>query len=156
MTLTPELALAYLRELSTDYRAGVILGPQSAILAGDERLARAAQEFLRLGEAAAPGAPTGSEAGEVEPAAGAGGAGGEAAGAGPIEIHEGAAEGGKVFLAKAGGLVIVVTTGPFALGRVARHDLVTVLAGMGAESAQGTSVQRIPHGSVEALVNVSG
>jgi hypothetical protein len=45
MTFTPEVALAYVKELSADYRAGVILDAQGTVLAGDERLARTAREI---------------------------------------------------------------------------------------------------------------
>jgi hypothetical protein len=45
-TLTPQLALDYLRELSADIRAGVVLDPQGALLAGPEHLAEAARELL--------------------------------------------------------------------------------------------------------------
>jgi hypothetical protein len=45
-TLTPALALDYLRELSADIRAGVVLGPDGALLAGPEPLAAAARDLL--------------------------------------------------------------------------------------------------------------
>jgi len=115
MTLSPELALAYLKELSADYRSGVVLDAQHHPLAGDERLA------LTL----TPG------------------------------IHEGATTTGKVFAICTSTHAIVITTGPFSLSRVVRHDLRQALAGMGAESAQETPVQRIPHSSVEALLAAS-
>jgi hypothetical protein len=50
--LTPPLALDYLRELSADIRAGVVLGRDGALLAGSEALADPARELL----AAAPDA----------------------------------------------------------------------------------------------------
>jgi hypothetical protein len=37
--LTPELALAYIRELSADYLAGAVLDAHQNLLAGDPRLA---------------------------------------------------------------------------------------------------------------------
>ena len=40
-TLTPQLALDYLRELSADIRAGVVLDPDGALLAGPESHGRA-------------------------------------------------------------------------------------------------------------------
>jgi predicted regulator of Ras-like GTPase activity (Roadblock/LC7/MglB family) len=46
--LTPELALAYLGELSTDIRAAVVLGPDGEPVAGSHDLAAAARELLRL------------------------------------------------------------------------------------------------------------
>jgi hypothetical protein len=45
-TLTPALALDYLRELSADIRAGVVLDPDGALLAGPEALAGAARDLL--------------------------------------------------------------------------------------------------------------
>jgi hypothetical protein len=45
-TLTPALALAYLRELSADIRAGVVLDPEGALLAGSEELAGPARDLL--------------------------------------------------------------------------------------------------------------
>jgi hypothetical protein len=43
--LTPQLALDYLRELSADIRAGVVLAPDGALLAGPERLAEGARDL---------------------------------------------------------------------------------------------------------------
>jgi hypothetical protein len=51
-TLTPQLALDYLRELSADIRSGVVLDPNGALLAGPEHLADAARDLL----GGAPGA----------------------------------------------------------------------------------------------------
>lgn len=51
-SLTPALALDYLRELSADVDAGVVLGPDGALLAGPEALAGPARDLLaRAGEA---------------------------------------------------------------------------------------------------------
>jgi hypothetical protein len=44
--LTPSLALEYLRELSADIRAGVVLGPGGELLAGPESLAEPARDLL--------------------------------------------------------------------------------------------------------------
>ncbi len=44
--LTPQLALDYLRELSADIRAGVVLAPDGALLAGPDALAGPAREML--------------------------------------------------------------------------------------------------------------
>ena len=51
-TLTPPLALDYLRELSADIRSGVVLDPDGTLLAGPEHLGDAARDLL----AGAPGA----------------------------------------------------------------------------------------------------
>jgi hypothetical protein len=45
-TLTPPLALDYLRELSADIRGGVVLAPDGALLAGPEALADPARDLL--------------------------------------------------------------------------------------------------------------
>jgi hypothetical protein len=44
--LTPTLALGYLRELSADVRAGVVLDPGGALLAGPEAMAGPARDLL--------------------------------------------------------------------------------------------------------------
>jgi hypothetical protein len=44
--LTPALALDYLRELSADIRAGVVLDPAGALLAGPEELAGPARDLV--------------------------------------------------------------------------------------------------------------
>jgi len=51
--LTPELALAYLRELSGDVESAVLLDGGGAPLAGDEALAPAARELLAATDAPA-------------------------------------------------------------------------------------------------------
>ena len=45
-TLTPQRALDYLRELSADIRAGVVLDPEGALLAGPDELAEPARDLL--------------------------------------------------------------------------------------------------------------
>jgi hypothetical protein len=47
--LTPQLALDYLRELSADIRAGVVLDPEGALLAGPEAMAEPARDLLKAG-----------------------------------------------------------------------------------------------------------
>ena len=47
--LSPEHALAYVRELSADVRAVAVLDAAGALLAGDPELARAAAPLLRAG-----------------------------------------------------------------------------------------------------------
>jgi hypothetical protein len=44
--LTPALALDYLRELSADIRAGVVLDPSGALLAGPDELAEPARDLV--------------------------------------------------------------------------------------------------------------
>ena len=45
--LTPEVALAYVRELSTDFRAGIVLNGALEPIAGDRELAEAAGALFR-------------------------------------------------------------------------------------------------------------
>jgi len=47
--LTPALALAYLRELSVDVRAAVVLGPDGCATAGDEWIAASVRELVAAG-----------------------------------------------------------------------------------------------------------
>lgn len=44
--LTPALALAYLRELSLDVRAAVVLDPAGAVLAGDRAISGRSRDLL--------------------------------------------------------------------------------------------------------------
>src|SRR4051794_27273187 len=88
MTFSADLALKYVRELSADYRAGVILDARGAVLAGDERLASAAREIV---SAAATGGPAGG--GAATGGAAAGGAAESGAAAGGAAAHSAAAGG---------------------------------------------------------------
>jgi hypothetical protein len=49
---TPDLALDYLAELSTDIRAGVVLGNDGELLAGEEEVAASARDLLAATTAA--------------------------------------------------------------------------------------------------------
>jgi hypothetical protein len=51
--LTPDLALAYLGELSSDIRAAVLLGADGELLAGDEALVEPAKALLDAADAPA-------------------------------------------------------------------------------------------------------
>lgn len=53
-SLTPALALAYLRELSLDVRAAVVLDPAGAPLAGEEGIVARARELLAAHPAQGP------------------------------------------------------------------------------------------------------
>ena len=46
-TLTPPLALDYLRELSADIRSGVVLDAEGNLLAGPQELAEAARDLVQ-------------------------------------------------------------------------------------------------------------
>jgi hypothetical protein len=48
--LTPDLALAYLAELSNDFRAGAVLDAGGRTLAGDPALAAGADGLLEIGD----------------------------------------------------------------------------------------------------------
>jgi hypothetical protein len=49
--LSPDLAIAYVREMSADVRAAVVIGADGAVLAGDAALADAATAFAAPGTA---------------------------------------------------------------------------------------------------------
>jgi hypothetical protein len=51
--LTPHLALAYLRELSTDIRGAVVLDQEGMVVAGDEELGEPARRLIGAIEAKA-------------------------------------------------------------------------------------------------------
>jgi hypothetical protein len=57
--LTPDLALAYLGELSVDVRAAVLLDAGGRVLAGDEDLADAARDLLAATDGSAIEVATG-------------------------------------------------------------------------------------------------
>jgi hypothetical protein len=65
---------------------------------------------------------------------------------------EGATEHGKVFAARSSTHAIVVATGPFALPRVARHDLRTALSALGGETPSSTSPSAAPEAVTRALL----
>src|ERR1700755_2005973 len=116
--LTSEIALAYLRELSADIRAAVLLDAQAQPLARDAALAEPARELLA-------GAPPGAELHA------------------PGDAH--------VFAARDDRHQLVVVTGPFALARVCRHDLRTVLGALGGGARTGVPIAPSP-GAVTALI----
>lgn len=96
-SLTPALALAYLRELSTDIRAAVVLDAQGEPLAGDAALAVPALELLAAAQATA------------DPSSG-------------VRIARGA---GEALLAAGGdgGLAIAVVAGKRAQTALLAHDI---------------------------------
>ena len=100
---TPELALRYLDELSTDIRASLILDSGGALAAAgkiDEQGAERARELLL----------------DLF----------ERAGEGAVQIEVSTAEGG-VFAVREHGWTIAATTGRFALPSLIFYDLRTVL-----------------------------
>ena len=116
--LTPDIALAYLRELSADLRAAVLLDAAGAHLAGPEPLAAPARDLLRYA---------------------------------PAEI-EARTPAGAVFAARDDRHLLVAVTGPFALPRLTRHDLHTVLRALGGAETPETAPIAPPRGAVEALL----
>jgi hypothetical protein len=114
-TLTPELALRYLDELSTDIRAAVLLDSGGALAAASEgaqgeKLRERTLRLMSQADAAAPfeGGVTQVEASTV---------------------------GGSVFAVRGDGWTIAVVTGRFALPSLMFYDLRTVLGDLGARAA---------------------
>jgi hypothetical protein len=107
--LTPELALDYLDELSTDIRAGVLLDSSDRVVAAwhgdDERAERLREPLLELLERA--------EA--ADPRAGA-----------PAQV-EVTTQRGAVFCVRDGDFALAVVTGRFALPSLMFYDLRHVL-----------------------------
>jgi len=111
--LTPELALSYLDELSTDIRAAVLLHKAGAAAAhkGAGSAQRLAALALELFERAA------RAAGEPVP---------------QLEVSTGT---GAVYGVREGGWTLVVVTGRFALSSVMFYDLRNVLSDLGRRAA---------------------
>lgn len=65
---------------------------------------------------------------------------------------EAAGPAGAAFAARDARHAIVVVTGRFALGRLARHDLRTALAALGGEPPRETVAASAPPGAVSALL----
>src|SRR4051812_13908245 len=127
--LTPDFALAYIRELSADYLAGVVLDARGACLAGEAALAPLAEDVWRDGQAAGDGA----------------------AGAPASASAEGATSRRRVFAARGARHTIVVVTTRDALPGPTRRDVRTALYALGGESAQETPSTPIEEALVNAL-----
>jgi hypothetical protein len=121
-TLTPELALRYLDELSTDIRAAVLLDGEGRVAAahavsGDPPAKKLGELTTRLfdhaGEAA--DATQGFE--------------------GPVAQVEASAGEGAVFAVRAEGWTIAVVAGRFALPSLMFYDLRAVLSDLGKRAA---------------------
>jgi hypothetical protein len=111
--LTPELALDYLDELSTDIRGGVLLDSAGSLVAGwrgdadrAERLREPVVELLERADA-------------------------EAGGAGAASQVEVTTQRGAVFCVRDGGWTLAVVTGRFALPSLVFYDLRHVLGDLG-------------------------
>jgi hypothetical protein len=121
-TLTPELALRYLDELSTDIRAAVLLDREGRLAAAHaaegepppERLGELAARLLGRADEAAMAAP-GFE--------------------GPVTQVEAITQDGAVFAVRAEGWTIAVVAGRFALPSLMFYDLRAVLSDLGERAA---------------------
>lgn len=121
-TLTPELALRYLDELSTDIRAAVLLDRSGRLAAthGDgtaaspERLAELTTKLLEHADSAAEAAQG------FEP---------------PVAQVEVTTADGAVFAVRAEGWTIAVVAGRFALPSLMFYDLRAVLSDLGERAA---------------------
>lgn len=111
--LTPELALDFLAELSTDIRAGVLLDADGALAAswrGDEEQGERVRELA------------------VELLERADEAGGSASKPSQVEV---AVPGGSVFCVRQCGWTVAVVTGRYALSSLMFYDLRKVLEDLG-------------------------
>ena len=112
--LTPELALSYLDELSTDIRAAVLLDETDAVAAhkgadgAEPRLRDLAVELFKRADSAI---------GEAVP---------------QLEV---ATADGAVYGVREGGWTLVAVTGRFALSSVMFYDLRSVLSDLGRRAA---------------------
>jgi predicted regulator of Ras-like GTPase activity (Roadblock/LC7/MglB family) len=122
-TLTPELALRYLDELSTDIRAAVLLGGDGRVAAAHAPDGEPPAE--RLGELAAKLFE------EADRAAGTLRGGFEA----PVSQVEATVAEAGVFAVRAEGWTIAVVAGRFALPSLMFYDLRAVLSDLGRRAA---------------------
>jgi hypothetical protein len=113
--LTPELALDYLDELSTDIRAAVLLDGRGALAAhsapdGDgERMRELAQELFERAATAGSGEP-------------------------PHQL-EVSLPGGSVYALREAGWTLVVVSGRYALASLMFYDLHSVIRDLGGAAA---------------------
>ena len=121
-TLTPELALRYLDELSTDIRAAVLLDGAGRVAAA--RSATGEPPAERLGELAARLFEHADEA-----------AGATHAFEGEVAQVEATTADGAVFAVRAEGWRIAVVAGRFALPSLMFYDLRAVLSDLGKRAA---------------------
>jgi hypothetical protein len=113
--LTPELALSYLDELSTDIRGAVLLDAQGKLAAHspehveDEQLRTLTLELFQRADGASP--------------------------EGPVPQLEVDTPGGSVYAVRDAGWTLLVVTGRFAMPSVMFYDLRSVLADLGRRAA---------------------
>ncbi len=115
--LTPLIALAYLRELSTDVRAAVVLDGDGELLAGDPAIVPAARALLAAWGAApaAPPAPAAPAPAAASPTT-------------PLAVRTSA---GVALATRAQRHAIVVAAGIHALVPLLLHDLQGLLTDLG-------------------------
>jgi len=106
--LTPELALRYLAEFSTDVRAAMLLGADGSVAASDPDDPEA-REALRDGLAML------IEAADLRP------------GTDPVAEIEVMMPAGSLFVVRRGGWVLAAVAGRYALSSLMRYDLNRVL-----------------------------
>lgn len=121
-TLTPELALRYLDELSTDIRAAVLLDSAGRVAAAHSAGGDAPAD--RLGELAARLFDRADEAAKAAPAF-----------EGQVAQVEATTAEGAVFAVRADGWTIAVVAGRFALPSLMFYDLRAVLSDLGKRAA---------------------
>jgi Roadblock/LC7 domain len=121
-TLTPELALRYLDELSTDIRAAVLLDSAGRVAAA--QTGGDAEDGDRLGELATRVFERADEAARATPGF-----------EGEVAQVEATTADGALFAVRAEGWTIVVVAGRFALPSLMFYDLRAVLSDLGERAA---------------------
>jgi hypothetical protein len=127
-SLTPTLAIEFVTALSADIRAAAVLDATGEPLAGPPELAAAVRPLARARDTATT--PSWTE----------------------LEGEDGR---GKVFAARDERHLIVVVTGPLALGRVTRHDLRTALAALGGQIVPIGPPGRLDEGLTRTLLDLA-
>jgi hypothetical protein len=129
--LTPELALAYLHQLSADIRAAIVLDDAGNVLAGPPALAAPARALLAAATVSAP----------------------DANGARGSVVVCARSACGFAFGARDERHAVVVAAGPLALSALVLHDLRSVLAALGGRMPD-TPVSEAPEGVADAVLGV--
>jgi predicted regulator of Ras-like GTPase activity (Roadblock/LC7/MglB family) len=103
-------ALADLTEISSQIRAAAILGPDGALVAGSERIAKAGWELLEAARGVRPG--------------------------GELTQAEASTAAGSLFVVRAGDRIVAATTGPEPTVGLVFYDLKATLRSAEAEPAK--------------------
>lgn len=163
--LTPDLALAYLTELSADIRAVMVLGADGRHLAGPEALSAPARALAEWDTRASRDHPEGSrgraedglqglaETDREGPRAPADDDAQRAQGLAEREprVLVGGTSEGRVFLAGDRLHTLVVVTGPLVLNKLLLHDLRRVLVALGG-GIDAAPPKTAPEGLIEAII----